>query len=156
MAGCGTASKAYRVMDPRDINKRTLSDLEPSYTSKYRLPYVKTSGVDQSNEWWSDYIDNQFSEYASCVKKKFRKDPDLKKLRDIKVVIVKDSKFECKYHGGRCSGEYDSSLGVIIVARKDFDKEGFLPLLKHEWSHANGILKSDHSNHEYVKRCTRY
>lgn len=156
ITGCGTASKAYRVMDPRDVDKRSLADSNPRYTSKYRIPFVKASGVDQSYSWWSGYIDSLYGEYASCVRKKFKKDPQLEKLRTIKIIILKDSKFECRYHGGRCSGEYDSGLGVIFVARKDFGKEGFVPLLKHEWSHANGILKSDHSNHEYVKRCTRY
>lgn len=156
LSGCGTATKAYRVMEPRDIDKRSLADLDARYSSKYRIPFVKTEGVDQSYSWWSGYIDTQYEEYARCVKQKLRKDPDLGKLREIKIVIVQDSKFECKYHGGRCSGEYDSELGVIIVARKDLGKSGFVPLLKHEWSHVNGILKSDHSNHEHVKQCTRY
>ena len=156
LCGCGTAAKVYRVADPRDVNRDSLTEMQPRYTSRYRIPYVKSDGVDQSYEWWSGYIDNQMTEYAACVRNKFGKDPQINKLKNIKIIIVKDSKFECKYHNGRCSGEYDAERNIILVARKDFGKEGFIPLLKHEWSHANGILKSDHSNLDYVQKCTRY
>lgn len=156
LAGCGTASKAYRVMDPKDINKDNLSKASAEYSPKYRIPFVKTKGVDQSIAWWGKQIDKQYAEYASCVKQKFKKDANLKKLRTIKIIVVADSKFECKYHKGRCSGEYDPGKKIILVSRKDFNKSGFVPLLKHEWSHANGILQSNHSNHSYVKKCTKY
>lgn len=156
LGGCGTASKAYRVIEPREIDKESLARLQPVYTKKYGLPFVITEGVDQSLSWWSAYIDTLYTEYEDCVKRKLKKDPGLNRLKGIKIIVVNDSKFDCKYHGGRCSGEYDSGLGVIIVARKDIGKSGFVPLLKHEWSHANGILRSDHSNHDHVKRCTRY
>lgn len=156
LASCGTASKAYRVVDPRDINKDKLSKTSVRYTPKYKIPYSKTKGVDQTVEWWGNQIDKQYEEYSNCVRKKLNKDANLKKLRTVKVIVVRDSKFECKYHYGRCSGEYDSELNMIVVARKDFEKEGFVPLLKHEWCHANGILMSKHRNHEQVKKCTKY
>lgn len=156
LAGCGTATKAYRVVDPYELNKQKLSETKTLYTPEYKLPYAKTRGVDYSNEKWGEMIDDQYKEYAYCVKTKFKKDPNLKKLQSINIIIVKDSKFDCKYHNGRCSGEYDSSLKTIFVSRKDLNKKGLVPLLKHEWSHANGILKSDHSNLNKVKQCTRY
>ena len=156
LAGCGTASKAYRVMDPKDVNKDKLSKMPARYTPKYKIPFAKAKGVDQSMGWWASQIDKQLTEYATCVKHKFKKDANINKLKTIKVVVVTDSKFECKYHKGRCSGEYDPSKKLILVSRKDFQKSGFVPLLKHEWSHVNGILKTDHSNHGYVKKCTKY
>ena len=156
MAGCGTASKAYRVVDPRDIDKQSLSRTKASYSPKYKIPYAKTKGVDHSVEFWGEVIDGKWAAYSKCVKTKLKKNPDLKKIRKVKVVIVKDSKFECKYHGGRCSGEYDKSLQTIFVSKKDFDKKTRLPLLKHEWSHVNGIMQPKHANHNNIKVCTRY
>lgn len=156
--GCGTAGKVYRVFDPRDVNKQELAQTPPTAISqKYKFKIVLAYGVDQSKMWWGNYIDQEWEEYTSAMQKYY---PDFNvkfsKLQSIKIIVVEDSKFECKYHKGRCSGEYDSSLKAIFVARKDFDKDGFVPLLKHEWSHANGLLKSNHSNHSEVKRVTRY
>ena len=156
LAGCGTASKAYRVMDPRDINKQSLSKTKAYYSPKYKIPYAKTKSVDHSEEFWGQVIDEKWAAYSKCVKTKLKKDPKVNKIRKVKVVILKDSKFECKYHGGRCSGEYDASLNTIFVSKKDFDKKTRLPLLKHEWSHVNGIMKSGHANHKQIKVCTRY
>jgi len=155
-AGCGTATKAYRVVDPRDINKQNLSKTKAYYTPKYIIPYAKTKGVDHSEEFWGQVIDEKWAAYSSCVKSKLKKDPRLNKIKKVKVVILKDSKFECKYHSGRCSGEYDASLNKIFVSKKDFDKKTRLPLLKHEWSHVNGVMKSGHANHKEIKVCTRY
>ena len=156
LAGCGTATKAYRVVDPYELNKRKLSQTQPLYTPEYKLPYSKTEGVDYSNEKWGEIIDNQYKEYSNCLKTRIQKNPELSKLQTVKIIIVKDSKFDCKYHGGRCSGEYDSSLETIFVSRKDVGKKGLVPLLKHEWSHANGILEPDHSNYDRVKKCIKY
>jgi len=155
-AGCGTATKAYRVMDPRDVNKESLSKTKTYNSPKYKIPYAKTKGVEHSEEFWGEVIDEKWEAYSKCVNTKLKKDPDLKKIKKIKVVILKDSKFECKYHSGRCSGEYDASLRTIFVSKKDFDKKTRLPLLKHEWSHVNGIMKSGHANHKQIKVCTKY
>ncbi len=156
LGSCGTASKAYRVVDPRDINKQSLSKSKAYYSPKYKIPYAKTKGVEHSDEFWGEVIDDKWEAYAGCVKKELKKDPKLSKIKKVKVVILKDSKFECKYHSGRCSGEYDASLSTIFVSKKDFDKKTRLPLLKHEWSHVNGVMKSGHSNHREIKVCTRY
>ena len=156
LIGCGTTAKIYRVVDPREIDKEQLSELQPKYTPRYEFKYVRNEGVDQSHDWWGDYIDNRYEEYSSCVKKKFKKDPQFKLLQDVKIIIIRDSKFNCKYHYGRCSGEYDKSLNIILVARKDFEKEGCVPLLKHEWSHVNNLISTDHGNLEVVKKCTKY
>jgi len=155
-AGCGTATKAYRVMDPRDVNKESLSKTKTYNSPKYKIPYAQTKGVDHSEEFWGEVIDEKWEAYSKCVNTKLKKDPDLNKIKKIKVVILKDSKFECKYHSGRCSGEYDASLSTIFVSKKDFDKKTRLPLLKHEWSHVNGIMESGHANHKQIKVCTRY
>ena len=156
MAGCGTAAKAYRVVDPQKLNKEQLSKSAVLYSPEYKIPYAKTKGVDYSNRKWGEIIDKQYSEYSSCLEKKLKKDPGLKKIQKVKIIIVKDSKFECKYHKGRCSGEYDASLQTIFVSRKDIKKQGLVPSLKHEWSHVNGILKSNHSNLNKITVCTRY
>ncbi|MGI9534778.1 MAG: hypothetical protein ACR2NW_07490, partial [Thermodesulfobacteriota bacterium] len=124
MTGCATATQAYRVMDPHHIHRENLSTAKPFYSPKYKLPYAKTDGVDYSNKQWGEMIDVQYGEYSSCVKTKLKEDPQLKELQQVKIIIVKDSKFKCKYHGGRCSGEYDPSLQTIFVSRKDFDKKG--------------------------------
>jgi len=155
-AGCATATKAYRVVDPHHIHKENLSKTKPLYSPRYKLPYAKTKGVDYSNQQWGEFIDEQYEEYSYCTKVILKKDPKLKKLQKVKIIIVKDSKFKCDYHSGRCSGEYDTSLNTIFVSRKDFDKGGLVPLLKHEWSHVNGILESKHANHNKIKVCTRY
>lgn len=156
ISGCGTAAKAYRVVDPYKLNKQQLSKTAPFYSTKYELSYAKTKGVDHSNRRWGEIIDEQYEEYSYCVKTKLKKDPQLERLQKVKIVIVKDSKFECKYHGGRCSGEYDHSLQTIFVSRKDFDKKGLVPLLKHEWSHVNGVMEPMHANHDKIKKCTKY
>jgi hypothetical protein len=155
-AGCGTATKAYRVVDPRDINKQSLSKTKTYYSTKHKIPYAKTKGVDHPEAFWGQVIDEKWEAYSKCVKIKLKNNPDLNKIKKVKVVILEDSKFECKYHSGRCSGEYDASLKTIFVSKKDFDKKTRLPLLKHEWSHANGILESGHANHNQIKVCTRY
>ena len=61
LAGCGTASKAYRVMDPRDINKQSLSKSKAYYSPKYKIPYAKTKGVDHSSEFWGVVIDEKWA-----------------------------------------------------------------------------------------------
>ena len=156
LSGCGTTTKAYRVVDPYKLNKEQLSGITPHYSQKYKIPYAKTKGVDHSERRWGEIIDEQYAQYSRCVKSKLKEDPELEKLQGVKIIIVKDSKFKCEYHSGRCSGEYDSNLGTIFVSRKDFEKKGLAPLLKHEWSHVNGILSADHSNLGEVKKCTKY
>ena len=112
--------------------------------------------MDYSNQQWGEFIDEQYEEYSYCTKVILKKDPKLKKLQKVKIIIVKDSKFKCDYHSRRCSGEYDTSLNTIFVSRKDFGKGGLVPLLKHEWSHVNGILESNHTNLNKIKVRTRY
>ena len=67
-----------------------------------------------------------------------------------------DGTFECRYHGGKCNGEFDPDAGLIIVSYKAFNRKGTLPLLKHEWAHAYGIMEPDHGNLKKVQMCTRY
>ncbi len=45
---------------------------------------------------------------------------------------------------------------LIIVSYKAFKRKGTLPLLQHEWAHAYGALRSDHSNLKSVKHCINY
>jgi len=56
-AGCATATKAYRVVDPYHIHKENLSKTQPLYSSKYKFPYAKIKGVGYSNQQWGEFID---------------------------------------------------------------------------------------------------
>ena len=157
VSSCGTAGKVYRLANPRDIDKESLADRKPDViTSKYKFRLVILDYGGQTKSWWSEFIDSEYEEYSTCVKEKLGKDPDPDKLRKQKIIITRDGHFDCKYHSGRCNGEYDSGLNTIFLTRKALDREGFVPLLKHEWSHANGLLRSDHKNHDDLKICTRY
>ena len=90
-AGCGTATKAYRVVDPRDINKQILSKSKAYYSPEFKIPYAKSEGVNHPEEFWGGVIDEKWESYSKCVKTKLKKNPDLKKIRKVKVVILKDN-----------------------------------------------------------------
>jgi hypothetical protein len=96
-------------------------------------------------------VDSKFSEFSRCLKIK----DNGAKVKPYLITVL-DGTFNCKYHGGRCNGEYAPDNSLIIITYKAFNREGILPLLKREWAHAYGFLKSDDSNLDEIRRCTNY
>lgn len=165
IVSCGTLDKVRTIPFPNDIDKMELLGLEVHKTPVYDLPYSidRENGVDQPLEFWGEILDDRWQEFSDCIKRELGFYPSLEIVQSIRIIVVPQGKFECDYHKGRCSGEYDTSLNAIYVSRKDFNKDGFVPMLSHEWGHAlsrpNGeqIYKSDHSNKtDAVRTCVPY
>lgn len=158
LSSCGTATKAYRLVNPHDINRKELSEMPPDVVSrKHGFKLVVRDYGGMSKNWWSSYIDNLYDEYAACMREELGMDPRKDILNDVKIVVTEDGNFRCDYHGGLCNGEYDARLNTIFVARKAFGRtDMFIPLLRHEWSHANGTLRTDHANLDELIVCTKY
>jgi hypothetical protein len=140
---------------PVDINKQGLITLPSALTPENGIEVAVVPSLNQKLETILPEVDRQFDEFKGCVIANHFLDKVDDRIKQYRVVVVTDL-FQCKYHGGRCGGEYDPANGLIIVAYELFFREGTLPLFKHELAHLYGILKSDHSNHEQVKVCTRY
>lgn len=151
MYSCANTGRITEVINPKDINKEKLEDLPHTYTPKYKFRVATISKFKSKMKEFVNDIDKKFEEYSKCEKikdKGFR-------ARKYKITVV-DGTFECEFHKGRCNGEIDPDNKLIIVSYKAFNREGKLPLLKHEWAHAYGILQNDHSNLDKVKKCTKY
>jgi hypothetical protein len=139
------------VISPYKLNKENLKSLPEVTTPVYTFRVSVVSSLSSKKSRIIKGIDNKFSEFSRCMN--ITDDGAISRQYLISVV---DGTFECKYHGRRCNGEYDSQNKLIIVTYKAFNREGMLPLLKHEWAHAYGFLKPDDSNLEEVRKCTKY
>jgi hypothetical protein len=139
------------VIDPKDVEKEDLKKLTSVNTPLHKLRVTTVKSLSDKNGKIVKEVDSQFIEFSRCMN---IKDEGAKARTNL--ISVVNGTFECKYHGGRCNGEYDSRNELIIVTYKAFNREGTLPLLKHEWAHAYGFLESDDSNLDELKRCTKY
>ncbi len=151
MTSCANIGKVSTVIDPKKVKKEDLRNLPQETTSVYKLKVTTVKSLSDKRGKIADEVDEQFTEFSRCMS-----------IRDngakarTHLISVLNGTFECKYHGGRCNGEYDSRNALIIVTYKAFNREGILPLLKHEWAHAYGFLEPDDSNLDKFKRCTKY
>ncbi len=151
LSSCANVLGASTVISPRNVDKDNLKSLQEVTTPIYALRVNFISTLSNKKEEIVNDVDSKFSEFSKCMN---IKDNGVK-VRSY-LISVLDGAFNCKYHGGRCNGEYDADKSLIIVTYKAFNREGILPLLKHEWAHAYGFLKSDDSNLDEIQRCTNY
>jgi hypothetical protein len=148
---CANVGRVSTVIDPKEVQKEDLKSLPSETTPVYKLKITVVKGLSDKRGKIMAEVDEQFKEFSRCMGIKDRGE----KARRYLISVVNGT-FECKYHGGRCNGEYDSRNELVIVNYKAFNREGILPLLKHEWAHAYGFLESDDSNLNEVKKCTKY
>jgi hypothetical protein len=151
LISCANVRGTSTLISPRKVDKGDLKSLKESITPAYGFRISVSPPLSDKKEKIIDNVDIQFREFSGCM----GITDNGARVRPYLISVV-DGTFECKYHGGRCNGEYDADNNLVIVAYRAFKREGILPLLKHEWSHAYGFLKSDDSNLNEIKRCTRY
>ena len=148
---CANFGRWTQTIDPEEVSKDDLKDLPYELSPEYKFRVSIAKNVPSDNLKLLNNVDRQFGEFSSCFKIK-----DNGKVARKYLIAIVDGTFECKYHGGKCNGEFDPGAGLVIVSFKAFNRKGTLPLLKHEWAHAYGILDSDHKKLKSVKKCTRY
>lgn len=148
---CANVGKVTKVVSPKKVNKESLKSLPKFTTPKHKLTVSTVNSLRNKREVVKAEADKQFDKFTDCMVI-----TDGGRLARSVPIAVVDGTFKCRYHKGRCNGEYDDKLGLIIVSYKSFNRKGKLPLLRHEWAHLYGFLKSDHSNLEKVKKCTKY
>ncbi len=151
LTSCANVLAVSTLISPNKVDKESLKNLPEVITPRYHLRVSLIPPLSKKTTKIVTIVDNKFSEFSRCMEIT----DDGEKVRQYLVGVV-DGTFDCKYHRGKCNGEYDPNSSLIIVAYKAFNREGTLPLLKHEWAHAYGFLKPDDSNLEEVKRCTKY
>lgn len=150
-ASCANMGRSTQVLDPEEVSKENLKDMPYDLTPEYGFKVSASKKVSASRNKILNNVDRQYSAFSECFEIK----DNGREAREYLIAVV-DGTFECKYHGGKCNGEYDPGAGLIIVSYKAFNRKGILPLLKHEWAHAYGILGSGHENLKTVKNCIRY
>ncbi len=151
LISCANVRGASTIISPRKVDKGNLKSLEESITSACGFRVSVSPPLSDKKEKIKNNVDTQFREFSECM----GITDNGARVRPYLISVV-DGTFECKYHGGRCNGEYDADDNLLIVTYRAFNRKGILPLLKHEWSHVYGFLKSDDSNLDEIKRCTRY
>ena len=148
---CANVLGVSTVISPSNIDKEGLKNLPEIITPGYALRVGVIPSLSDKKAKIVKGVDNRFSEFSRCMDI-----TDNGELARLYLISVVDGTFKCKYHLGRCNGESDRDNHSIIVTYKAFNREGILPLLKHEWAHLYGFLKKDDSNLENVRRCTEY
>ena len=151
ITSCANVGRVSSVIDPKDVEKEDLKKLPSVNTPLYKFRVTTVKSLSDKSEKIVKEVDSQFTEFSRCMNIK-----DKGARARTNFISVVNSTFECRYRGGRCNGEYDSRNELIIVTYKAFNREGTLPLLKHEWAHAYGFLESDDSNLDELKPCTKY
>ncbi len=151
LISCANVRSVSTVISPQRVDKGGLKKLEESITPAYGFRISISPHLSDKKEKIISNVDTQFMEFSRCMGI-----TDNGMRARAYLISVVDGTFECKYHGGRCNGEYDMDNNLIIVTYRAFNREGILPLLKHEWSHAYGFLKGDDSNLDEIRQCTRY
>jgi hypothetical protein len=140
-----------QVLNPEGQSKDDLQKMPYETTLKYGFRVSAARDVAAQEDLLIQNVDEQFTEFSAC----FNITDRGKKVREYLIAVVNGT-FECKYHNGRCNGEYDEDYRLLIVTYKAFNRRGILPLLKHEWAHIYGILRNDHWNLKDVQICTKY
>lgn len=148
---CANFGRWTQVFAPEEVTKSNLSGMAYELTPEYEFKVNVSKEVFANDREIRSSIDAQFKELSQCYGIK----DNGWEARKYMIAVV-DGTFKCEYHRGKCNGEFDPDVGLIIVSYRAFNRKGILPLLKHEWAHAYGILNSDHGNLKTVKECTTY
>ncbi|MBI2486014.1 MAG: hypothetical protein HYW01_03470 [Deltaproteobacteria bacterium] len=151
ITSCANVGRVSSVIDPKDVEKEDLKSLPQVTTPLYKFKVTTVKSLSDKSGKIIREVDSQFTEFSRCMNIR-----DKGSKARTNLISVVNGTFECKYHGGRCNGEYDSRNELIIVTYRAFNRERTLPLLKHEWAHAYRFLKPDDSNLDELKRCTKY
>src|ERR1700757_246752 len=147
LSSCANVRGLSTVISPQEVDKEGLKNLKEVITPIYALRVSINSPLSDKKEKILNDVDSQFREFSRCMNIK----DNGAKVRPYLISVV-DGTFNCKYHGGRCNGEYDNPNNLIIVTYKAFNRDGILPLLRHEWAHAYGFLRNDDSNLDEIRR----
>jgi hypothetical protein len=140
---------------PVDINKQELKTLHSVMTLENEIEVAMVPSLYRKFGMILPEVDRQFDEFRDCVIQYGFLDRVDDRIRQYRVAVVTDL-FECRFHRGRCGGEFDPGNGLIIVAYELIFRDEKIPLFKHELAHLYGILPPDHNNLERVKVCTKY
>jgi hypothetical protein len=139
------------VMKPEVVTKDDLIDKPYELSPQYNFKVVTSESLSEQMPGIIITVDTLFAEYSDCM----NITDNGEAVRRFVIAVV-HSTFTCNHHHGKCNGEYDPHNELIVVGYKAFERSGTLPLLQHEWAHAYGDLKSDHSNLKSVKHCIKY
>ncbi len=148
---CANMGRITQIMNPEELSKDNLKNLPYETTPEYGFKVGIARNVPSDRTTILENIDEQFTEFSGC----FDIRDGGQKAGEYLIAVVNGT-FKCEYHRGKCNGEYDPENSLVIVSYKAFNRKGILPVLKHEWAHAYGILESDHENLKTVQECTRY
>lgn len=150
-ASCANIGRINQIMSPEELSKENLKNMPYERTPEYGFRVGITGNLATERIEILDNVDQQFSEFSTC----FDIGDGGEKAGKYLIAVVNGT-FACEDHGGRCNGQYDPGKSLVIVSYKAFSRKGILPLLKHEWAHAYGILENGHKNLKTVRKCTRY
>ena len=148
---CANMGHFKYIMKPEVVNKDDLEDQAYELTPKHKFKVVTSESLSEQRPEIIITVDTLFTDYSDCMNVTDNGDG----VRKFLIAVV-TSTFTCNYHYGKCNGEYDSQNELIVVSYKAFKRRGTLPLLQHEWDHAYGTLKSDHSNIRSIIQCIKY
>lgn len=151
MTSCTNMGHLKHIMKPVVVNKDDLKNQTHELTPKYKFKVVTTESLAEQRSEFMVAVDSLFAEYCDCM----NITDNGEAVRRFVIAVV-HSTFTCNHHQGKCNGEYDPHNELIVVSYKAFQRSGTLPLLQHEWAHAYGDLKSDHTNLKSVKHCIKY
>ena len=102
-----------QVLDPEKVSKDDLKGLPYELTPEYKFKVSAAKKVSASGSNILSSIDRQYREFSECYEIK----DNGREARKYLIAVV-DGTFECKYHGGKCNGEFDPGAGLIIVSYK--------------------------------------
>lgn len=138
-------------MKPEIFSKDEFINQSSLVTEKYHFKVITVESLSDKKQELSIQVDELFTEFSSCMNVTDNCD----RFRQFTIAIV-SSTFTCNYHYGMYNGEYDPKNNLILVSYNAFKRDGTLPLLRHEWAHAYGILNAEHSSLGSVIHCVNY
>lgn len=151
VSSCANMGHFRYIMKPEVVEKNEFIDQTPEVTKKYKFKVVTVEALSDKKAEIAVQVDTLYAEYSSCMNVKDNGDA----VRKFLIAVVNGT-FTCNFHFGMCNGEYDPQNNLIIVSYQAFKRRGTLPLLQHEWAHAYGALRADHSNLSSVIDCVKY
>jgi hypothetical protein len=130
VSACANMRRYNQMLSLEALSKDDLRDMPYKTTPEYGFRVNVERDVPGQENLTLQNVDEQFSQFSAC----FAITDRGKEAREYLIAVVNGT-FECKYHDGRCDGEYDADYRLLIVVNKAFKRRGVLPLLKHEMAH---------------------
>lgn len=151
VSSCANMGHFKYIMKPEVVTKNDFTGQSYEVSQEYKFKVATVEELSDKKSEIAVQVDVLFAEYSSCMNVEDNGDA----VRKFLIAVV-NSTFTCNYHYGICNGEYDPQNNLIIVSYKAFKRRGTLPLLQHEWAHAYGALRADHSNLDSIIECIKY